>query len=227
MQEFSGSIQIVVGMGYTRQSIALGIILYALPYLYQGKKWVFGVSIVFAALFHSPAIIFLALLLFLQNRRAFVFGFSSLAVLIVLGSILFSDVLLGRVDLYTGGELESKGAYVRLAVLLSAALLLLGRRRFYKEVFAPDCYKVLMASALAALALVILGMKFSTIADRYGVYLYYLQMSVFSRLPFQGGQVNFGYFFVVALHALMFAIWLFGSPYATDFWVPYRNILVN
>lgn len=218
---------IVVGMGYTRQSAAIGLLLIALPFLYEGRRILFAVFVIIAALFHSPAIIFIIFLLFLQNRRTVLLGMVSVGVALLVLAILFGGVLLSRVALYTDGEMESKGAYLRLLVLLVSALIFMLSARFYRDALSIYEFRVLFLASLGAFFLFVLGLLYSTIADRYAIYLYFLQISVYSFLPFRRVMRVFGYGAVATGYTTLFFVWLLYSPYSLEYWLPYSNILLR
>lgn len=222
---------IVLGMGYSRQGIALGCIMAGLVALGQGRTLRFVVWCVLGATFHKTAVILLPMAALAASQRRLV---TALWVGVVIG-VAYVTLLEESVQQLQSGYLEagyqSEGALVRLLMIaLPAALLLWKRKRFDMD---PKQERLWLWFALATLAL--LGGYFvspsSTAVDRVGLYLLPLQLMVFSHLPEilgrSPGASRAWVGRVLLFYACVELVWLNFATHAPG-WLPYRFFpLVN
>jgi hypothetical protein len=217
---------IVVAMGYTRQGVAIGLIVAGMSEFRRGHSMVrFGAYVVAAALFHKTAIIILPIVAFAatENRWAM------LAIGGVLAAILYYLLLNAGIDTlmtnYVEADYDAEGAAVRVSMnVLPAILFLLFQRRFGFDDFDRKLWRNFALAALAALALLVV-MDSSVVVDRLALYLIPLQLVVFSRLPFAfrrsesgNGLLTIG---VIAYSAAVQFVWLTAATNA-DYWIPYK-----
>ena len=217
---------IVVAMGYTRQAVAIGLILVGLSRIVERESLLrFGLYVLLAAAFHKTAIIVLPLVSFgaTKNRLAMVgagaFMVATLYYLFLYESI---DSLMQN---YVTAEYDSQGAAVRVAMnLVAAALFLIFRKRFRLPEFERKLWTNFSIAAFGALALLLL-IRSSTVVDRLALYLIPLQLFVFSRLPRAFGtparENRVWILIVIAYSGLVQLIWLTSATNAA-FWLPYQ-----
>lgn len=219
---------IVVAMGYTRQSAALGFVMIALT-KYQNGSWLgVIVSLIFATLFHKASILVFPIF-GLGFHRNFAFAAIALGLLtyelyvrFVSGSV--NHLMLGYIE----QEYSSSGAAVRVAMNVVPALILLGfRNRFGLTELNRRIWLVFSFAALLALVLLFLSPS-STAVDRAALFLIPLQLFVLSRVPSAfaaGGRQNMllvaG---VVAYSLAVELVWLNLGAFS-QCWVPYRSYL--
>ena len=216
---------IVVAMGYTRQSVAIGLAMVALIALTERKLVRFIVLVALAALFHKSAVILmpLALLAGTRHRLWAVFWLS------VATFVLFVLLLQESVDKlrsgYIDAEYQSEGAALRLAMnAVPAVVFLWLRHRFIMPQHEKNYWSWM---ALAALGFVILLMvsPSSTAVDRVALYWIPLQLFVLPRLPDAvGGHRRAKKIWVggvVVYSALVLFVWLFFAVTAFA-WIPYQ-----
>jgi hypothetical protein len=213
---------IVVGMGYTRQAVALGMIMSGLVSLGKGRTFPFVASVAIGALFHSSAVLLIPIAgLATTQRRVWS------AMWVAIASIAAYVVILqGETDTYwktyVTEEMQSQGAIERVLMNVVAAILLLSfRERFAKEFQLRRLWILFCYLALISLPLVFLA---STAVDRVALYLLPLQLFVFSRMPNLTGNVVARTVIVVgivAYYATVQYVWL---HYAVmrEAWVPYH-----
>jgi len=217
---------IVVAMGYTRQAVAIGVILAGITSLYDRQSIVrFGFYILVAATFHKTAIIMLPLVaLAITHNRTVIIGIS-----ILLGAALFYFFLNPRLDLlvenYVTTEYDSEGAAVRVAMsALPAVIFLLFQNRFSLNEFEKKLWRNVSLAALAALAMLV-TMESSTVVDRLALYAIPLQLVVFSRIPYVFSTDVSGrtwlILLVIAYSAAVQFVWLSYASHARE-WIPYR-----
>lgn len=218
---------IVVAMSGDRQSLALGLLFFALNAFERQQLFRFVCLIVIAALFHGSILLILPLCLlsFTRNglQRALL-----LAIVVLLGFYYFQDIFSIYARRYSSEKIQSTGVAYRLAMNTMAALIfLLFQRRFE---LAEHLAKLWRNISLATLGLVLLLLVFpsSTAIDRFLLYLFPLQFVVLSRVPRiftpnhePAGQITF---IVIGYAALVQVTFLVFGTYAS-YYIPYRSIL--
>jgi hypothetical protein len=220
----------VVAMGYTRQSVAIGLAMIGLVSLGRGRILYFIIWIALAATFHKSAVILipLAILAGSNNRLLTLFWVT------FSGGILFLLMLQESVENLKSGYLDagyqSSGAVVRIAMnAFPAAIFLLLRRRF--QLSRNQCIFWTWISLGAISFLILLKISpSSTAVDRVALYWIPLQLFVWSRLPNAIGTRT-GYnpiwvFVVVVYSATILFIWLFFADNAFA-WLPYKFLPVT
>ena len=217
----------VVAMGYTRQSVAIGIIMLASTFLYRNKVVHFAILILAAATFHKPAILLLGFLIFtLRGTLAFL---TVPAAILLIATFFFtmSDYFLLTYKNYVISEYHSSGAVMRTAMTaLPATLFLFFRNRFGMKKSASRFW---WAMSLAAITLFVLALisPATTAIDRIALYFLPIQMLVASYLPDilhltpQSKRIMKG--LVVSGYAGVYLIWLAFADHAY-LWVPYQTI---
>ena len=215
---------IVVAMGYTRQGVAIGLVMVGLVALQKGLLYRFAVWVVLAALFHKSALILLPLAVFSGRKK---WG-TVLGVLLV-GGLLFVLLLAEYVDSLVAGyitdQYASSGAGIRVAMnALPGAIFLALRNRFN---LAPEQKSFWVWMSLGSLAFVFLlaVSPSSTAVDRVALYWIPLQLFVWSRLPLAMAKGSASQrIWVVLVLAYAFAVqfvWLFYADHSSA-WLPYR-----
>lgn len=221
---------IVVAMGYTRQSVAIGLMLIAISSFQRHRYLTFFVCMAFAAAFHKTVVVMIPLIALSTVRHRFMIWVTAGA----LGSAVFlffiSAVLDAMLDNYVTQGMNSEGAGIRVAMTAAPALLyLLFQRRFTVD----EGERILWRNFAIASVLTVVGLALSassTIVDRVSLYLIPLQIIVLSRLPLafpRNGQRN-GLLLglVLAYCASIQMIWLVFASHA-DAWVPYYNYITK
>jgi hypothetical protein len=220
---------IVVGMGYTRQATAIGLVLVALSVADRRGLLVAGLLVVVGALFHKSAALALPLLASGLLRRNALF-----AVLGLIGSAaLYALVLRGSSDAlvanYVNSDYQAGGAAVRVAMnVLAGVLFFLFRKRM---TFSPFEQAYWTTSALlsfaAAAALVVLPS--SVAVDRMALFLIPLQIAVYARLPYALSATRAADPRVLAgvlLYSAAVLVTYLNAGTMSSLWLPYRNALL-
>jgi hypothetical protein len=214
----------VVAMGYTRQGIAIGIVMLALVALQQGSVKRYLLLIAFAALFHKSAVILMPLaILFSTKNRWLVMiavGFASFITYI----FLLADSVERLTTNYVDAEYDSAGALIRVIMnALPAAIFLLYRQRFNLEPAQSKFWAWVCYIALALVVALYLAPS-STAVDRVALYFIPIQMFVLSRLPDaieKNRNSQVWVLAVVAYSASVLFVWLFFASHANS-WLPYQ-----
>jgi hypothetical protein len=215
-------------MGYTRQAVAIGLILAGLSVFNRSKIMHFGIYIALAALFHKTSVIVFPLVaLSIVTQRMWV-----AFLLLVLGLVAYVTLLQGAVDSlltnYVTAGYESQGAFIRVAMnIVPATTFLLLRSRFRLEPEVQKLWTILCAAALAALVMLFV-LSSSTAVDRLALYLIPVQLFVLARVPYaflDKGRPNSQLVLAVIIYcAIVQFVWLNYAAHA-DFWVPYNSYI--
>jgi hypothetical protein len=216
---------IVVAMGYTRQSIALGVLMAGLARQSRGAGTLnFAIYVAVAAAFHKTAVVMFPLVA-LSGKGSRLVNF----LLAVSASILMYDFFLGDsmdvlVRNYIDTEYSSQGALTRCSMNFLAAVLLW----IFKDRLGLDRheFKIWRNFGLASLlSMILLGvLSSSTVIDRLSLYLIPLQIVVLTRVALLGASRLAGTALVLAYSFSIEFVWLNFADHAR-YWVPYQ--LVN
>ena len=235
-------LMIVVGMGYTRQSVVVGLLCCGLILLQKGKGWRVLAVMLLATSFHKSALLFLPLGLTMITRshlivvlgllrKGMVSGpiLVSVTFVLVVGGVIFfrsADVFYGEFKAYIlSDNWHSEGGMVRsLMNGIPAAFLLLNWRKWRELNGESTLWEVL---ALVAILAVVVTLFYSTFGDRMGIYLIPLQIYVVSRVPMfiENEALRAGSVMGIStLYGLVLFVWLNYASHAF-YWTPYKSLL--
>ena len=223
---------IVVAMGYSRQGVALGLIMPGLLALEKGRLLPFLGSIAAAATFHSTALVMLAFVVPAIRGRSITMRALRLLLLLIVGGVLVQTFLAARVDgfvaSYIENEYQSQGAAIRVAMnLLPALLILLWPKRFAFTSLQLHLWRSMAFTALACAVVLVLFPSNSTAVDRIALYVIPLQLVVWSRLPgtrLLGLSPKQLLISVLVFCVAVEFVWLNFAIHAHG-WLPYTNVL--
>lgn len=216
---------VVVAMGYTRQSVAIGLMMAGLADFDRRRIVKFVAYAMVALMFHKSAIVVLPIALLAVSTNRIVIG----TLTIVLAASLYYAFVASSMDNFVGfyvtQRLDSTGALARELMSVPCALLCLMFRRHFR--LTPDqsaLWRNMSVAALAALAAVLVGLP-STAVDRLALYLIPLQIVVFSRLTafvlVSRTSAQLATLIVVIYSAAVLYVWLVHGAYSF-YWIPYR-----
>lgn len=215
---------IVLGMGYTRQGMALGCALVGLVAFADGKVLRFVLWIVIGATFHKTAILLLPFAALASSQRRIVTALWVAAVTFIAYVLLLADSVEILRRGYLDAKYESQGALVRLLMNAVPALIFLVRRRSF-ELVLPAARMWFWFSIASLLLLAILFVSpSSTAVDRIALYMLPLQLVVFSALPKSPGATSTNQSLIVLIviyYAAVLFTWL-NFAATSEFWIPYR-----
>lgn len=213
---------IVVAMGYTRQAVALGILMAGLANQVRGKSILnFAIYTAVAATFHSTAVVVFPLVALAGKGDRVVNFLICIAVAWVLYNFFLGDRLDAFVSSYLDQDYSSQGAFIRVAMNMVAAVLLwvFGKRLRFPE-HERKMWRNFSLAALGMLVLLYL-LSSSTAVDRMALYIMPLQIAVLTRVAAvaENRAAATG-----AILAYLFAVqyvWLNFAQHAR-YWVPYH-----
>jgi hypothetical protein len=212
----------VVSMGYTRQAVAIGILMAGLASIHRGGSILrYAGYVAVAALFHKTAVVALPLVVF-SGRRNFILNLLLGASLSVLFYNLFLESSVDNLlRNYIDAGYSSQGAATRIALnFIPAFLYLLKQQAFGFDDRERKVYRYFSYAAVFFPIALILSPS-STAIDRLALYVLPLQLVILSRVPMAYRLPGFGTFLVIAYSALILFGWLSFAKHA-DYWLPYQ-----
>lgn len=216
---------IVVAMGYTRQGVAIALLMAGLSTLDRGSLLRFGICLAVAATFHKTAIIVVPLVGFAVIKRRL----PALLWVMLTGVILYYAVVEASIDrmvtVYVEEEYQAEGAAIRVAMNMPPAILfLLFQKRFLFTEMQRKLWRNFSVASFGALLLLFV-LSSSVVVDRLALYLIPLQLVILSRLPVafpnRGVPNSQIVLLVIAYSALVQFVWLTSATHA-DSWLPYQ-----
>jgi len=213
---------IVVAMGYTRQSVAIGILMAGLASLSRnGSLLRFAVYAAVAALFHKTAVVAFPLAALTGRRSPLINVLLVASIGYFMYDFFLEDSLATFVKNYVKAEYSSQGALIRVVMnLVPAALALgMGSRLGFSDT-ERKLWRNFALASFALLALVLVSPS-TTAVDRIALYVLPIQIAVLSRIP--GGLMNelTGKLVVIGYSFAVQFVWLNFAAHA-EYWLPYR-----
>jgi hypothetical protein len=215
----------VVAMGYSRQGVAIGLVMLGLVALEDKKVFKFLLWIALAAAFHKSAVILVPLAMLAGTRRRWLTLFWVGMTAVLLFGLLLKEYVDSLIGGYINTQYESSGAAIRITMnALPAALFLLLRKRFHLTPAQRTFWTWMALGGLAFVVLLYISPS-STAVDRVALYWIPMQIFVWSRVPDaigRTGATTAGWVYaVVAYSATVHFVWLFFADNA-DSWLPYQ-----
>lgn len=225
---------IVVAMGYTRQSVAIGLALIAFLYLEKKNIVKFFLGILLATLFHKTALVMLAAALPVMGdvKGALKKIIFFLATILAAVGLIYT-FLAPRLDFFIYGyeqqAMQSQGAAIRVAMVIIPSLILI----FFQKKFNLQATQKYLWLGLAYLsvgcAVALFLIKSSTIVDRLALYCIPLQGFVAARIAdtriFALAPKRLSLAIVMLAFLVQF-VWL-NFALTAFAWLPYGNILLE
>lgn len=216
---------IVVGMGYTRQSAALGLLLIGLVSLANAQIRWFVFWVMLGSALHKSAVLMLPVAALASTSNRF-WSLLWVGLMSLVGGYLFVFDSADRLwTNYVEAEYQSQGGLIRVLMnSVPASLFFLLRRQLRLTESEDKLWFWMSLLALACIPLVVLS---STATDRVALYLIPIQLFVFARLPFvmsdprRRGLVVLG---VVGYYTSVQAVWLNFASHSFA-WLPYQNVV--
>ena len=220
---------IVVAMGYTRQSAAIGVICWALADASEKNipRQIFLIAV--ATLFHKTAILFLPILLVPVVTRNFLLGLVGVVAFTILFTLFLGQSSDRLVSTYAASNYDSQGAAVRIAMnVVAGGFMLLFRKRMGFSPFLTSFWTI--CAILSLLSVVALGvLSASSGVDRLSLFLIPLQVVTFSRLPYAlSGTTKPLPSILIGVLGYSFTVQFVWLTYATNAgsWLPYKSYLI-
>lgn len=217
---------VVVGMGYSRQSAAIGLICFAIYFSFKERR---KLSLFFAILslfYHKSAAIGVAPLLLVFSKKKWktvLIATISVPVLVIL--IVLQE--LERVQQqFFEVSISSAGAFIRITqIFLCGIWYLVFLRKRELEGRRPLLATLSVFSILFMIGLAVTPS--TTVIDRLALYLLPFQCYVLAKMPegfLKGGNRTLAYMAVITINLAIFGVWMTTADHL-DYWIPYQNYL--
>lgn len=216
----------IIGMGYSRQSVALGFELLALIALIDGRTKHFLLWIVCAVLFHKSAILLCALgVLSLKDK-----SIGTVLVTLIFSTLIGWKVLNEHTESlwtnYVEAQMESEGGLIRVIMNAVPSILFLV---FAKRLVPNDKERrVWFWIAIFSLVCIPLVYLASTAVDRVALYFIPIQLLVYSRIVYVFYSSSFRLLstivIIVGYSVILFVLLNYGTIIKIA-WIPYKNII--
>ncbi len=213
---------IVVAMGYSRQAVAIGLIMAGLAsYFRNGSVLLFAAYVLAASTFHKTAVVALPLIA-IANERGRIISLLVVAALTYFTYQMFLSASVSRlVTNYIDARYAAEGAGIRVAMNLVPALVFLVRSA--RLGFPERERRVWRNLALVACGLLLLWLFLpsSVVVDRLALYAIPLQIAVLSRPRAVMTGERLGTVLIITYAAAVQFTWLTFAHHAR-YWVPYH-----
>jgi hypothetical protein len=209
-------------MGYSRQAVAIGLIMAGLASYFRNRSVLrFAIYVLVAATFHKTAVVALPLIAIANERGRFVSLLVVAALTYGTYHLFLSSSVSRLVTNYIDARYAAEGAGIRIAMNLLPAVLFLMRSR---QLEFPELERRVWRNlALVACVLVpaLLLVPSSVVVDRLALYVIPLQLAVLSRPRVVMVSERLGTVLIVAYAAVVQFTWLTYAHHAR-YWVPYH-----
>lgn len=222
---------VVVAMGYVRQSVALGLIMLGLTYIFRMKFKSYIVIIFFASIFHVTSSLFILLILlfkeFYSKINIIIFCIIIICFYYIsLRTGLINNQFKGMLVNYLMGNYNSKGTFVRIIMcFLPSILFFLYQRRFNLS-YAENRVWFFYSFITILIFILFFYAPASAGIDRFMLYMIPLTIFFYSSVPVVFSQKNKNDFLLILLiivyNFLVLYIWLNYAVHSFA-WLPYDS----
>lgn len=213
---------IVVAMGYTRQAVALGLLMAGLAAFFRGGSSLrFAAYICLAALFHRTAVIGFPLVALAADRNRFVNLLVVAAMSVFLYDVFLGDEMDRFIENYIEARYSSQGAAIRIAMSMVAAIVfwIAGKQLRFTDL-EWRVWRNFSLATVVLLALLFISPS-STAVDRISLYVIPLQIAVLSRVPVAFTTKLPAIAMIGAYLFLVEFVWLNFAKHSS-YWLPYQ-----
>jgi len=218
---------VVVAMGYTRQAVAIGFVFWAIAALNKEQFKRFLILVALAATFHKSAVLMIGLGLFLQGKGKFVRFLAVAALGFGIWSAFLAEHQQSLWRNYVEANMQSQGAFIRVAMnFLPGLLFLKFRKEWLRDFKDYTFWRIIALGSIASIFVVGLA---PTAIDRVSLYFTPIQIVVFARLPFllrNKLPLQTTTWAILLYYLLVLFVWLNYATHAR-YWLPYNNYLFS
>ncbi len=222
---------VVVAMGYTRQSVALGFEMVGLLFLQEQKLFPFIALISLASTFHRTVLVMLIIPFLSMNKSLKLSNLLRIILLSISFLALYTNVFAPILSSWLMGysSMESDGAWIRVILcLIPAGIFLTNKNKFNMTTQTRKLWTIISIGPFLCITGLILNVP-SSLIDRIALYLIPLQIVVGSHLPDTGFFKLSGFTWrriITIFSSAVLFIWL---QFANNslYWIPYQNILLR
>ena len=213
---------VVIAMGYTRQGVAIGILMAGLASLIRGGSMLrFMFYALVSAAFHKSAVFTIPMVLLGRGQSRFVNVIFVTAMTALAYRYFLSSSFDRLVNEYVRGGIDSEGAAIRVVMSVIPAVLFLLRQPAFG--FAEGERRIWRNQAWVALAFLV-GLFISpssTTIDRLALYVAPMQIVIWNRIPKVYLSRELGRALVLMYSLAIMYVWLNFADNAR-YWIPYH-----
>lgn len=221
---------LVVSTGYTRQSVAIAFSLLFFYFLSSKKILKSLIFLFLAFIFHNTAIVlllFFPIIFFNKTGKYKVVLNNMYLILSLVALFLLAGYFSVTSDnIYLQDDMQSSGFVLRWA----SHLIPLGLFFFFpKGKIDERALNILKYGVFIICFLAIIGFFYSTLADRFNLYLVFFDLMVVSYI-FSSLTSEKKIILILALiffYTTSMLIWMFYGEWASKAWIPYQNYITN
>ena len=219
---------VIVGMGYSRQSAAIGLVMSALVYFARKDNLKFIILVCAAALLHKTAIIFIGLLFFSKARFSIFRLLMVVLFSLFMGVIFIAESLESMLQHYVLEDMRSDGAGIRLLMnALCSIALLMRLDKFNFSDAARNLISLLAKASILMFLFLFFGIG-EVVLDRLSLYLIPLQLIFFAglskSLSLPRRQALIVDCLILLLYAFILYVWLNFATHSSA-WRHYNNLI--
>lgn len=218
----------IVGMGYQRQSVAIGLSMLALIKLFKQENLKFFLLVILAATFHKSAILFFPLLIFTTSKNRILITFAAVSCLVA-GYFIFVEARFSHfIENYITLQQASTGAMIRVLMLVVPSMLFLIFRNKFMIRDTERRLWTIFAIATFPLLFALIFMNISTTVDRFALYILPIQLFVFSSLTdlFKSNTKPLINILIIIYSAAVLFVWAYFGTHSNH-WIPYDNAIIR
>lgn len=221
---------LVVSTGYTRQSVAIAFSLVFFYFLSSKKIFKALIFLFLACIFHNTAIVLLLFLpiIFFNKVGKYEFVLNNIYLLL---SLIVLFLLAGYFsmtgdNIYLKDDMQSRGFILRWVSHLIPLFLFL---YLPKEKIGKHVLNILRYGLFIIFFLAIIGFFYSTLADRFNLYLVFFDLMVIAYIVPSLTNVKKLLLILVLIlfYTTFISIWMFYGEWASKAWIPYQNYVIN
>lgn len=220
---------VVISLGFSRQSGAIGLFMLGLVQLLKGKNINYILLILIATLLHLSAIILLPLVfLFIKQKKYIIYPIVIIVIYATINIFLLPNVEYYD-ESYIQREYNSSGALIRVLMnTVSGLIFLMFKNYIVTNIKSYKVWKLISYATLLSFLLYLLSPS-STAIDRMSYYLIPIQLFVFSnlnRLPVKFNTYKLGDNFVFLFGLIVLCSWILLADHS-KYWLPYNSYFFN
>lgn len=213
---------IVVGMGYTRQAIALGFVMISMLAIQKNEYKKFIVFVLVGALFHKSAVIIIPIVALASSKNKVQTIFSSILFTII-GYYLFIESEASKlIETYTDPSMQSSGALIRSFMNFIPGIIYLIYSKKMKNIYQNDKIWYIISIFTTVIMILVIITPYSTALDRVSLYFIPLQLVVLTRYPLLSSKNKEIIKIIIVLYYLsVLFVWLSFADNSWG-WIPYK-----
>lgn len=215
-----------VSMGYTRQSVAIGLSMIGVIHLLKENKINFIIWTFLALLFHKSALLLFLFIPYAFNIKMTPIKNSLYFIAFLISLFIVMSRFSSEENLYFTEEVSSAGTLARMIIHAPAVAFYVIYRNKFKKIYRE---KLPVLDAFLALITIFffISFLFSTFADRFNLYFYIFDMIVLTSITLFFNRSNYYVYLggIILYQFILMFVWLNYSPWAQCCWIPYQNYL--